>query len=72
MCGNAPPAGGAMCTPETCAQENINCGPAGDGCGGVIADCGVCHGSEVCGGGGVPRPVADAVRVQVKPPSLER
>ena len=40
------------CTPLTCKQQNIDCGPAGDGCGGQIA-CGTCSGKETCGGGGV-------------------
>ncbi len=44
----SPPA----CVPKTCAQQGITCGPAGDGCGGVIASCGVCVGSQTCGGGG--------------------
>jgi hypothetical protein len=50
QCG-APDAG-ARCVPLTCAAQNIDCGPAGDGCGGVI-DCGGCPGSSTCGGGGV-------------------
>jgi hypothetical protein len=40
--------------PMTCAEENINCGPAGDGCGGTIASCGTCTPPATCGGGGVP------------------
>ncbi|HEY3816315.1 MAG TPA: hypothetical protein VGL81_04040 [Polyangiaceae bacterium] len=40
------------CTPLTCAQQHIGCGPAGDGCGGQIA-CGSCPGKQTCGGGGV-------------------
>jgi hypothetical protein len=39
------------CTPLTCAQQHIACGPAGDGCGGQIA-CGTCPGKDTCGGGG--------------------
>jgi hypothetical protein len=50
QCG-APDAG--MCTPRTCAQQNIGCGPAGDGCGMAI-DCGPCAPPFTCGGGGVP------------------
>ncbi len=46
--------GGAGCVPKTCAELNINCGPAGDGCGGLIATCGTCTGSDTCGGGGSP------------------
>jgi hypothetical protein len=41
------------CTPKTCADQNIGCGQAGDGCGGVL-DCGACSGGQSCGGGGVP------------------
>jgi hypothetical protein len=41
-----------MCTPKTCAEQGINCGPAGDGCGGLIANCGTCPGGQSCGGGG--------------------
>ena len=40
------------CTPLTCKQQNIGCGPAGDGCGGQIT-CGSCPGKDTCGGGGV-------------------
>jgi hypothetical protein len=42
-----------LCTPETCAQQNIQCGPAGDGCGNLI-QCGTCPSGQTCGGGGVP------------------
>jgi hypothetical protein len=43
------------CTPRTCTQQNIGCGPAGDGCGGTIAGgCGSCPAGQTCGGGGVP------------------
>ena len=51
QCG-APDAG-AHCVPETCASQGIECGPAGDGCGGVLG-CGTCAPTSVCGGGGVP------------------
>jgi hypothetical protein len=51
QCG-APDAG-ARCVPVTCAQQNLACGPAGDGCGHLL-DCGACPPSSVCGGGGVP------------------
>jgi hypothetical protein len=40
------------CTPRTCAQQNIDCGPAGDGCGGTL-QCGTCKAPQTCGGGGV-------------------
>jgi hypothetical protein len=41
------------CVPLTCADQNIHCGPAADGCGGLL-DCGMCASPETCGGGGVP------------------
>ncbi|MGD0675892.1 MAG: hypothetical protein ABSC94_10765 [Polyangiaceae bacterium] len=45
----------ALCVPETCKAQNINCGPAGDGCGNLITGgCGVCTPPQTCGGGGVP------------------
>jgi hypothetical protein len=44
---------GGSCTPRTCAQQNIECGPAGDGCGNVL-QCGDCTAPLTCGGGGVP------------------
>ncbi|HEU5057563.1 MAG TPA: hypothetical protein VFU21_13610, partial [Kofleriaceae bacterium] len=37
----------------TCESAGANCGPIGDGCGGVI-QCGECEGLETCGGGGEP------------------
>jgi hypothetical protein len=40
------------CTPRTCSQQNANCGPVADGCGGLL-DCGVCPTGFTCGGGGV-------------------
>ena len=40
------------CTPLTCAQQGLSCGPAGDGCGGQL-DCGSCVSPQTCGGGGV-------------------
>ncbi len=47
-CVQQPP----HCTPITCAQQNIQCGPAGDGCGGLI-DCGSCTAPQTCGGAGI-------------------
>ncbi|MCC6646926.1 MAG: hypothetical protein IT374_15300 [Polyangiaceae bacterium] len=41
-----------VCTPTTCAAQGIQCGAAGDGCGGAL-DCGVCT-TGTCGGGGQP------------------
>ncbi len=44
---------GLPCTPETCTTLGFNCGPAGDGCGGML-QCGTCSGTDICGGGGKP------------------
>ena len=44
----------ASCVPLTCTQQGISCGPAGDGCGNLIASCGTCTGTQTCGGGGSP------------------
>jgi hypothetical protein len=46
--------GSTNCKPTTCAKLGFNCGPAGDGCGNLIASCGTCTGSNTCGGGGTP------------------
>jgi hypothetical protein len=48
-CTPPPPA----CTPRTCMDQNISCGPAGDGCGGLL-QCGTCQPPQTCGGGGTP------------------
>jgi hypothetical protein len=40
-----------VCTPTTCAQLKLSCGPAGDGCGGLL-DCGSCASDQICGGNG--------------------
>ncbi len=42
------------CKPRTCADQGIECGPAGDGCGGIIADCGRCGPGLRCGGPNAP------------------
>ncbi|HLK36269.1 MAG TPA: hypothetical protein VKU41_05915, partial [Polyangiaceae bacterium] len=47
-CVGAPPTG---CAPRSCAQQGIGCGPAGDGCGGLL-QCGSCKAPLTCGGGG--------------------
>jgi hypothetical protein len=36
-----------ICTPTTCAAQNLQCGAAGDGCGGAL-DCGPCPAGEAC------------------------
>ncbi len=51
-CGTTIGDGGG-CIPRTCEKAGANCGPIGDGCGGVI-DCGKCSGDRTCGGGGTP------------------
>ncbi len=55
VCGNSLLAdGGKGCIPQTCTDAGANCGPIGDGCGGVV-NCGTCTVSgESCGGGGTP------------------
>jgi hypothetical protein len=45
-CIPAPP---ANCTPRTCADQKVECGPAGDGCGTQL-DCGSCVFPQTCGG----------------------
>ena len=39
------------CVKTTCSAQGLNCGPAGDGCGGTL-DCGNCQAPMTCGGGG--------------------
>src|SRR3954447_10090809 len=45
---------GAGCKPQTCADLGIECGPSGDGCGGIIANCGTCAAGQRCGGLNAP------------------
>jgi hypothetical protein len=45
------PAPQGPCTPQSCADQGIDCGPAGDGCGNTI-QCGTCNAPQTCGGGG--------------------
>jgi hypothetical protein len=61
------PDGSSSCVPQTCADQGITCGPAGDGCGGPL-DCGnpcvlpqTCGGAKpgVCGCSGVCSQLAD-------------
>ncbi len=42
------------CKKLTCADQGIECGPAGDGCGGKIDECGKCGAGLRCGGPGAP------------------
>ncbi len=44
---------GPSCLPLTCAMQNIQCGPAGDGCGNEL-QCGSCPTGASCGAGGTP------------------
>jgi hypothetical protein len=46
-----PDAQPPSCTPRTCGQLGVQCGPSGNGCGGTI-QCGNCVNGQVCGGGG--------------------
>jgi hypothetical protein len=41
-----------VCNGFTCAGLGLQCGPAGNGCGGTLS-CGDCPAGETCGGGGV-------------------
>src|SRR5690606_5772703 len=41
------------CKPRTCEEQGVECGPAADGCGGLI-ECGTCPYPQTCGGGGQP------------------
>ncbi|HEY6461034.1 MAG TPA: hypothetical protein VIY73_12810, partial [Polyangiaceae bacterium] len=45
------PDGGPLCKPKTCADLRFDCGPAADGCGGVL-QCGICVYPDTCGGSG--------------------
>ncbi len=47
-----PPPPSTTCTPRTCAEQNLGCGPTGDGCGNIL-QCGSCTPPQTCGGGGV-------------------
>ncbi len=50
-CGTGGGCAYSQCQPSTCRQEAIECGPAGDGCGGLL-DCGLCPPSETCSSDG--------------------
>jgi hypothetical protein len=52
-CVNTVPPVNPTCTPKTCAQQGIDCGQAGDGCGNVIT-CAPCAAGTTCGGAGTP------------------
>src|SRR5262249_30148129 len=40
----------SSCKPKTCEEQGIECGPTGDGCGGLIPDCGKRDPGLRCGG----------------------
>ncbi len=46
-----PPPPPPTCASKSCVDQNIACGPAGDGCGNVI-QCGNCAAGTACGAGG--------------------
>ena len=52
QCG-LPLGDAGFCSPRTCPQLGFDCGPAGDGCGGLV-QCGLCPPGQACGGGGQP------------------
>jgi hypothetical protein len=53
QCGGLAGDGG-VCTPKSCVDLGVNCGPIADGCGGIV-DCGACSApGDICGGGGTP------------------
>jgi hypothetical protein len=47
-----PPPPPPTCTRRTCAEAGKTCGSISDGCNGTL-NCGMCAGSETCGGGGI-------------------
>ncbi len=51
-CGTSGGADGGSCTKLTCADQSIECGLAGDGCGGQIDCLGCPLAGDTCGGGG--------------------
>ncbi|MBI2387990.1 MAG: hypothetical protein HYV09_00105 [Deltaproteobacteria bacterium] len=53
VCDETKPPPPPTCKALTCAEQGIECGPAADGCGGLLA-CGTCVSPKTCGGGGVP------------------
>jgi len=53
VCDETVPPPPPTCTKTTCSALGLSCGPAADGCGGLL-DCGTCVAPDTCGGGGVP------------------
>jgi hypothetical protein len=52
VCDDTKPPPPPVCVKKTCEEAGVSCGPAADGCGGLLA-CGTCVSPETCGGGGV-------------------
>jgi hypothetical protein len=52
VCDDKTPPPPPKCTPLTCTDLGLSCGPAADGCGKLL-DCGTCAAPATCGGGGV-------------------
>ncbi len=52
-CGTPKLPDGGTCVPKKCEDMGFDCGPAADGCGGLV-DCGTCTAPDTCGGGGQP------------------
>src|SRR6202012_333659 len=46
------------CTPKSCADLSLGCGPGGDGCGGTL-NCGTCPAGQQCGIDGKPSQCVD-------------
>ncbi len=44
VCGKGP----STCIPQTCEVQQLECGPAADGCGEKIDSCGTCAAGELC------------------------
>ena len=53
VCDEHLPPTPPTCVPTTCAAAGLSCGPAADGCGGLL-DCGKCTPPDTCGGSGTP------------------
>ncbi len=68
-CVGPPPP--PVCNKLSCADQNITCGPAGDGCGGTIASCGTCGAPLTCGGGGVNGQCGSSCVPQMCPANIQ-
>jgi hypothetical protein len=65
LCGAGPPPPDA-CTPRTCQQLGQRCGPAGDGCGGLL-QCGTCVAPQQCMSGHCCAPEPCGTRCGMQP-----